>query len=80
MKFLDSFFDSPHKIGRIIEGSPADRCEKVKVDDRILAINEKDIGRLPHAQVINMVRDSGLSIALRVVSTDNGEKEKRVAR
>ena len=80
MKFLDSFFDSPHKIGRIIEGSPADRCEKVKVDDRILAINGKDIGRLPHAQVINMVRDSGLSIALRVVSTDNGEKEKRVAR
>ncbi|KAG8450871.1 hypothetical protein GDO86_003222 [Hymenochirus boettgeri] len=27
----------PHKIGRVIEGSPADRCRKLKVGDRISA-------------------------------------------
>ncbi|XP_056131567.1 membrane-associated guanylate kinase, WW and PDZ domain-containing protein 2a [Lampris incognitus] len=57
----------PHKIGRIIEGSPADRCGKLKVGDRILAVNSQSIVSMPHADIVKLIKDAGLSVTLRVI-------------
>ncbi|KAH0513684.1 Membrane-associated guanylate kinase, WW and PDZ domain-containing protein 2 [Microtus ochrogaster] len=57
----------PHKIGRIIDGSPADRCAKLKVGDRILAVNGQSIVNMPHADIVKLVKDAGLSVTLRII-------------
>uniref|UniRef100_A0A8C7X5G1 Membrane-associated guanylate kinase, WW and PDZ domain-containing protein 1 n=1 Tax=Oryzias sinensis TaxID=183150 RepID=A0A8C7X5G1_9TELE len=57
----------PHKIGRIIEGSPADRCGKLKVGDRILAVNGQSIVSMPHADIVKLIKDAGLSVSLRII-------------
>ncbi|KAM6896713.1 membrane-associated guanylate kinase, WW and PDZ domain-containing protein 2a isoform 16-T17 [Lycodopsis pacificus] len=57
----------PHKIGRIIEGSPADRCGKLKVGDRILAVNGQSIVNMPHADIVKLIKDAGLSVTLRII-------------
>ncbi|XP_030623627.1 membrane-associated guanylate kinase, WW and PDZ domain-containing protein 2a [Chanos chanos] len=57
----------PHKIGRIIEGSPADRCGKLKVGDRILAVNNQSIVSMPHADIVKLIKDAGLSVTLRII-------------
>lgn len=57
----------PHKIGRIIEGSPADRCAKLKVGDRILAVNSQSIINMPHADIVKLIKDAGLSVTLCIV-------------
>uniref|UniRef100_A0A6Q2XT05 Membrane-associated guanylate kinase, WW and PDZ domain-containing protein 1 n=2 Tax=Esox lucius TaxID=8010 RepID=A0A6Q2XT05_ESOLU len=57
----------PHKIGRIIDGSPADRCGKLKVGDRILAVNGQSIINMPHADIVKLIKDAGLSVTLRII-------------
>ncbi|XP_073802471.1 membrane-associated guanylate kinase, WW and PDZ domain-containing protein 2a isoform X26 [Danio rerio] len=57
----------PHKIGRIIEGSPADHCGKLKVGDRILAVNNQSIVNMPHADIVKLIKDAGLSVTLRII-------------
>ncbi|XP_061663440.1 membrane-associated guanylate kinase, WW and PDZ domain-containing protein 2a isoform X3 [Syngnathoides biaculeatus] len=57
----------PHRIGRIIEGSPADRCAKMKVGDRILAVNGQSIVNMPHGDIVKLIKDAGLSVTLRVI-------------
>uniref|UniRef100_A0A8K9V449 Membrane-associated guanylate kinase, WW and PDZ domain-containing protein 2 n=1 Tax=Oncorhynchus mykiss TaxID=8022 RepID=A0A8K9V449_ONCMY len=57
----------PHKIGRIIDGSPADRCGKLKVGDRILAVNSQSIINMPHADIVKLIKDAGLSVTLRII-------------
>ncbi|XP_043569713.1 membrane-associated guanylate kinase, WW and PDZ domain-containing protein 2a isoform X1 [Chiloscyllium plagiosum] len=61
----------PHKIGRIIEGSPADRCGKLKVGDRILAVNGQSIINMPHAEIVKLIKDAGLSVTLRIVPQED---------
>ncbi|XP_051889820.1 membrane-associated guanylate kinase, WW and PDZ domain-containing protein 2a isoform X4 [Pristis pectinata] len=61
----------PHKIGRIIEGSPADRCAKLKVGDRILAVNGQSIINMPHAEIVKLIKDAGLSVTLRIVPQED---------
>lgn len=63
----------PHKIGRIIEGSPADRCGKLKVGDRILAVNNQSIVSMPHADIVKLIKDAGLSVTLRIIPQE-GER------
>ncbi|XP_069567175.1 membrane-associated guanylate kinase, WW and PDZ domain-containing protein 2a isoform X10 [Brachyistius frenatus] len=78
----------PHKIGRIIEGSPADRCGKLKVGDRILAVNSQSIVNMPHADIVKLIKDAGLSVTLRIIpqeeisnppSAPNSEKQSPMA-
>ncbi|XP_062415602.1 membrane-associated guanylate kinase, WW and PDZ domain-containing protein 2a [Pungitius pungitius] len=57
----------PHKIGRIIEGSPADRCGRLKVGDRILAVNGQSIVSMPHTDIVKLIKDTGLGVTLRIV-------------
>uniref|UniRef100_A0A8C5EE11 Membrane associated guanylate kinase, WW and PDZ domain containing 2a n=1 Tax=Gouania willdenowi TaxID=441366 RepID=A0A8C5EE11_GOUWI len=60
----------PHKIGRIIEGSPADRSGKLKVGDRILAVNSQSIVNMPHADIVKLIKDAGLSVTLRIIAQE----------
>ncbi|XP_048879408.1 membrane-associated guanylate kinase, WW and PDZ domain-containing protein 3-like isoform X5 [Brienomyrus brachyistius] len=60
----------PHKIGRIIEGSPTDRCGRLKVGDRILAVNGQSIVQLSHSDIVQLIKDAGNSITLSVVLAD----------
>lgn len=50
--------------GRIIPGSPADRCGELKVDDRLLSVNDNDVSTLSHSEIVSMVKNSGLSVEL----------------
>jgi len=53
-------------IGRIIEGSPAERCGRLQVGDRILAVNHVDINSLHHGDIVNLIKESGYSVTLTV--------------
>ncbi|XP_071440196.1 membrane-associated guanylate kinase, WW and PDZ domain-containing protein 1 isoform X2 [Hetaerina americana] len=53
-------------IGRIIEGSPAERCGQLHVGDRILAVNHIDIMNLHHGDIVNLIKDSGYSVTLSI--------------
>ncbi|VDK42073.1 unnamed protein product [Anisakis simplex] len=53
-------------IGRIMEGSPAARCGQLRVGDRVIAVNGIDIMTLPHNQIVNLIKDSGLSVRLTI--------------
>ncbi|XP_075883167.1 membrane-associated guanylate kinase, WW and PDZ domain-containing protein 1-like isoform X5 [Nelusetta ayraudi] len=60
----------PHKIGRIIEGSPADRCGKLKVGDRILAVNCCSITNKSHSDIVNLIKEAGNTVSLRIIPGD----------
>ncbi|XP_051525786.1 membrane-associated guanylate kinase, WW and PDZ domain-containing protein 1-like [Myxocyprinus asiaticus] len=60
----------PHKIGRIIEGSPADRCGKLKVGDRILAVNCCSITNKSHSDIVNLIKEAGNTVTLRIIPGD----------
>uniref|UniRef100_A0A8B9D329 Membrane-associated guanylate kinase, WW and PDZ domain-containing protein 3 n=1 Tax=Anser cygnoides TaxID=8845 RepID=A0A8B9D329_ANSCY len=48
----------PHKIGRVIDGSPADQCGKLKVGDRISAVNGQSIVELSHDSIVQLIKDA----------------------
>lgn len=60
----------PHKIGRIIEGSPTDRIGQMKVGDRISAVNGQSIMELSHNDIVQLIKDAGTSVTLTVVPED----------
>ncbi|XP_041438001.1 membrane-associated guanylate kinase, WW and PDZ domain-containing protein 3 isoform X2 [Xenopus laevis] len=60
----------PHKIGRVIEGSPADRCRKLKVGDRISAVNGQSIVELSHDNIVQLIKDAGNAVTLTVVAEE----------
>uniref|UniRef100_A0A8C2Z2J0 Membrane-associated guanylate kinase, WW and PDZ domain-containing protein 1 n=1 Tax=Cyclopterus lumpus TaxID=8103 RepID=A0A8C2Z2J0_CYCLU len=53
--------------GRIIEGSPADRCGKLKVGDRILAVNGVSITNKSHSDIVNLIKEAGNTVTLRII-------------
>uniref|UniRef100_A0AAR2KET7 Membrane-associated guanylate kinase, WW and PDZ domain-containing protein 3 n=1 Tax=Pygocentrus nattereri TaxID=42514 RepID=A0AAR2KET7_PYGNA len=64
----------PHKIGRIIEGSPTDRCGKLKVGDRISAVNGQSIVDLSHNDIVQLIKQAGNNVTLTVLP-EEGESE-----
>ncbi|XP_063811471.1 membrane-associated guanylate kinase, WW and PDZ domain-containing protein 3 isoform X2 [Pseudophryne corroboree] len=60
----------PHKIGRVIEGSPADRCRKLKVGDRISAVNGQSIVELSHDNIVQLIKDAGNAVTLTVIAEE----------
>ncbi|XP_042582377.1 membrane-associated guanylate kinase, WW and PDZ domain-containing protein 3-like isoform X3 [Cyprinus carpio] len=60
----------PHKIGRIIKGSPTDRCGLLNVGDRISAVNSQSIVELSHNDIVQLIKDAGNSVTLTVVPED----------
>ncbi|XP_075471411.1 membrane-associated guanylate kinase, WW and PDZ domain-containing protein 3 isoform X2 [Ascaphus truei] len=60
----------PHKIGRVIEGSPADRCRMLKVGDRISAVNGQSIVELSHDNIVQLIKDAGNLVTLTVIAEE----------
>lgn len=52
--------------GKIIENSPAERCGRLHVGDRILAVNGVDISHMHHEDIVNLIKDTGYSVTLTV--------------
>lgn len=65
----------PHKIGRVIEGSPADRCRQLKVGDRISAVNGQSIVELSHDNIVQLIKDAGNTVALTVIAEEGKTKQ-----
>lgn len=59
-------FPSHFCIGKLIPGSPADRCDDLKVGDRIIAVNRIDIAGMSHGDVVNLIKESGLHVRLTI--------------
>ncbi|KAL1493343.1 hypothetical protein ABEB36_011415 [Hypothenemus hampei] len=53
-------------IGRLIEDSPAERCGRLRVGDYIVAVNHIDIMHLNHGDIVNLIKESGLSVTLSI--------------
>ena len=64
-------------LGRIIENSPAERCGRLKVGDKILAVNDVDISRMLHEDIVNLIKDSGYSVKLAVAPPAPSPNDKR---
>lgn len=53
-------------VGKIVEGSPAERSGALHVGDRILSVNSIAVSHLHHEHIVNMIKDSGLTVILTV--------------
>ncbi|CAF3358587.1 unnamed protein product [Rotaria sp. Silwood1] len=53
-------------IGKIIPNSPADQCGQLHINDRILAVNGVDLTHMLHTDVVNLIKDSGRTITLKI--------------
>jgi len=53
-------------VGKIVEGSPADRSVALHVGDRILSVNNITVSHLHHELIVNMIKDSGLTVVLTI--------------
>ncbi|XP_052067223.1 membrane-associated guanylate kinase, WW and PDZ domain-containing protein 2-like isoform X2 [Mytilus californianus] len=53
-------------IGRILENSPAERCGRLHVGDRILAVNGVDISCMHHEEIVNLIKEAGYSVTLTI--------------
>uniref|UniRef100_A0A6Q2YD73 Membrane-associated guanylate kinase, WW and PDZ domain-containing protein 3 n=1 Tax=Esox lucius TaxID=8010 RepID=A0A6Q2YD73_ESOLU len=60
----------PHKIGRIIDGSPTDRSGQLKVGDRISAVNSQSIMELSHNDIVQLIKEAGNTVTLSVMPED----------
>lgn len=52
--------------GRLIEDSPAERCGRLRVGDYIVAVNHIDIMHLSHRDIVNLIKESGLTVTLTI--------------
>ncbi|KAL7673103.1 hypothetical protein ACOME3_007975 [Neoechinorhynchus agilis] len=75
---LSSLHKCSSVIGRVIEGTPADRCGQLTVGDRLLAVNGISIDGMPHHNVVNLIKESGTSIMLTVGAPDSVTGEQRI--
>ncbi|VDP65230.1 unnamed protein product [Echinostoma caproni] len=54
------------EIGRIIPGSPADKCGQLRVGNRIVAINGQMLSGLHHTEIVQLIRKSQQHLVLTV--------------
>jgi protein scribble len=60
-------FDHPGVfISKITSNSPAARSRKLRIGDRILAVNGRDISKAKHADAVNELKNSGNVLRLKV--------------
>lgn len=65
-------------IGKIVENSPADRCQRLNVGDRILAVNSINIINMNHIEIVKLIKDSGSSITLTIGHPVNSTPQQHV--
>ena len=49
-----------------MSGSPADRSRALHIGDRILSVNSITVSHLHHEHIVNMIKESGLTVVLTV--------------
>ena len=49
-----------------MENSPADKCGKLSIGDRILAVNNINITQMNHVDIVKLIKESGNSITLTI--------------
>ncbi|XP_068758542.1 membrane-associated guanylate kinase, WW and PDZ domain-containing protein 3-like isoform X1 [Montipora capricornis] len=79
---FSSLQKSGSTIGRIIQGSPADRCRQLHVGDRLVAVNGASIIGVHHSDIVDTIKQSGRSVTLTIAQQrplDNFET-KRLSR
>ncbi|XP_055329132.1 membrane-associated guanylate kinase, WW and PDZ domain-containing protein 3-like isoform X2 [Paramacrobiotus metropolitanus] len=59
-------------LGRILDNSPAERCGELHVGDKILAVNGIDVLHLHHSEIVQMIKESGTSVMLTIMSQASG--------
>uniref|UniRef100_UPI00358ECB25 membrane-associated guanylate kinase, WW and PDZ domain-containing protein 3-like isoform X2 n=1 Tax=Myxine glutinosa TaxID=7769 RepID=UPI00358ECB25 len=62
--------DVPHRIDRIVPGSPAARSGHLKEGDRILAVNGHSIVHLSHDQIVGLIKTEGRNVTLSIVPAE----------
>lgn len=67
---MSSHHKNGSTIGQIQPGSPAARCGRLTVGDRVIAVNGTDILNLAHPDIIALIKDSGLSVRLTIAPPD----------
>ncbi|WKY04712.1 hypothetical protein Q1695_005597 [Nippostrongylus brasiliensis] len=55
-------------IGQILENSPAEKCGRLKVGDRVVAVNGIDILNLSHGEIVSLIKASGLTVRLTIAA------------
>ncbi|KAK6015295.1 PDZ/DHR/GLGF domain protein, partial [Ostertagia ostertagi] len=55
--------------GQILENSPAEKCGRLKVGDRVVAVNGIDILNLTHGEIVNLIKASGLTVRLTIAAS-----------
>ncbi|CAH8480690.1 unnamed protein product [Schistosoma rodhaini] len=68
------------EIGRIIPGSPADKCGQLKVGQRILAINGYCLFGINHMDIVNLIRQSQQQLILTIEKTGSLSNEQHNSR
>ncbi|KAK6109632.1 PDZ domain (Also known as DHR or GLGF) family protein [Brugia pahangi] len=68
---ISSFNNNGSTIGRIVEGSPAALCGQLHIGDRVVAVNGIDITKLPHNDIVTLIKKSGLSVRLTILPSSS---------
>ena len=53
-------------LGRLIPDSPADQSGLLFMYDELLAVNNTDVSQMDHADIVGLIKSSGISIQLTV--------------
>lgn len=61
-------------LGRIIQGSPADRCRRLHVGDRLVAVNGSSIVGMHHSDIVEIIKQSGMRVTLKIAQRPSGTK------
>jgi hypothetical protein len=56
-----------YRVGRIIDGSPADRCGQLSIGDRLVAVNGQSIVGMHHSDIVDMIKQSGTRVNLKII-------------
>lgn len=59
--------------GRLIPDSPADQSGLLFMYDELLAVNNQDVSRMDHADIVGLIKSSGVSIQLTVQQPEDIE-------
>lgn len=79
MRFCHPDRENPHQLipefdyiffcraGRIIDGSPADRCGQLQIGDRLVVVNGQSIVGMHHSDIVDMIKQSGTRVNLKII-------------
>ncbi|KAK3750152.1 hypothetical protein QZH41_004562 [Actinostola sp. cb2023] len=70
---VTSSHESGSTIGRIVPGSPSDRCRQLFVGDKLVAVNGSNIAGMHHSDIVNIIKQSGTSVDLTIAQKPLGK-------